>query len=67
MERLGDRSISRGDRDADVSCFRSRLGFMETSYDEAKAEYLNMLQDHIGEQLAHRFSVCSYLAVGVVF
>ena len=28
------------------------LAFMETSYDEARAEYFNMLKDHIGEQLA---------------
>jgi len=28
------------------------LAFMETSYDEARAEYFNMLKDHVGEQLA---------------
>ena len=27
------------------------LAFMETSYDEARAEYFNMLKDHVGEQL----------------
>jgi len=28
------------------------LAFMETSYDEARAEYFNMLKNHVGEQLA---------------
>ena len=28
------------------------LAFMETSYDEARAEYFNMLKDHVEESLA---------------
>ena len=28
------------------------LTFMESSYDEANAEYFNTLNDHVGEQLA---------------
>ena len=27
------------------------LAFMETTYDEARAEYFNMLKDHVGKQL----------------